>query len=68
MTKWEYLTLKIPAFESDFFSSAKVRMTELEDILRDYGNDGWELASQSFTGDIRWGTGDMVLIFKRPKE
>ncbi|CAH0993991.1 hypothetical protein EMA8858_00098 [Emticicia aquatica] len=68
MTKWEYQTIKIPAYESDLFSSTKFRMTELDDILKDYGNDGWELASQSFTGDIRWGTGDMVLIFKRPKE
>jgi hypothetical protein len=67
MTKWEYRTITISAFENRNFQSNRIKIENLEDILRVYGNDGWELASQSFTGDIRWGTGDMVLIFKRPK-
>jgi hypothetical protein len=68
MTKWEYQTITISAFENRNFQANRIEIENLEDILRDYGNDGWELASQSFTGDIRYGNGDMVLIFKRPKE
>jgi len=34
-------------------ASVRFKVDLLEDILRDYGKDGWELASQSFTGDIR---------------
>lgn len=68
MTKWEYRTVTLPAFQMEGLASVSFKIDLLEDILKDYGNDGWELASQSFTGDIRYGNGDMVLVFKRPKE
>jgi hypothetical protein len=53
MTKWEYRTITISAFENRNFQANRIKIENLEDILRDYGNDASELASQSFTGDIR---------------
>jgi len=53
MTKWEYRTVTLPAFQMEGLASVRLKVDLLEDVLRDYGNDGWELASQSFTGDIR---------------
>jgi Domain of unknown function (DUF4177) len=66
MTKWEYRTITLPAFQLEAFGSSKLRIDLLEDILKDYGNEGWELASHSFLPVIV--PNEMVLIFKRPKE
>jgi hypothetical protein len=69
MTKWEYRTVIFPAFKSDgLFAVPKINGA-VDDTLRDYGNDGWELITQSFTADVsNNGLSDMLLIFKRPKE
>ena len=69
MTKWEYRTATLPAYKSGgLFALATLETEVLADTLKDYGNDGWELISQSFAGDINHGLCDMLLIFKRPKE
>ena len=68
MTKWEYRTVTFTAFKSDgLFATPKIN-DSLDDTLRDYGDDGWELITQSFTDNYSSGFSDMLLIFKRPKQ
>ncbi len=68
MTKWEYKTVTFPAFKSDGLFAAPKINDALDDTLRNYGNDGWELITQSLTDNYSSGFCDMLLIFKRQKE
>jgi Domain of unknown function (DUF4177) len=43
----------------------KLRVGDLEDELRKYGDDGWELVSLTLDADIRGSRDGHLLIFKR---
>jgi Domain of unknown function (DUF4177) len=46
----------------------KLRVSDLEDVLRKYGEDGWELASVNLDADVRGQRDGHLLIFKRAVE
>ncbi len=43
----------------------KLRVGDLEDVLRKYGADGWELVSLTMDADLRGSRDGHLLIFKR---
>jgi len=46
----------------------KVRVGDLEDVLRKFGDDGWELVSVTLDADLRGSRDGHLLIFKRGRE
>lgn len=50
--KWEYKFVNLPTMGNG----------SIEDIMNEYGNNGWELISSSIVPGV------CTLIFKRPKE
>jgi len=46
----------------------KLRVDNLEDVLRKYGDEGWELASLTLDADIRGTRDGHLLVFKRGVE
>lgn len=45
----------------------KVRKDELDDMLRSFGDDGWELVSMSLDANLQGSRDGHLLVFKRPK-
>lgn len=45
----------------------KLRLDDLDDALRKYGDEGWELVSVNLDADLRGSRDGHLLIFKRPK-
>jgi len=45
----------------------KLRLDELEDVLRKYDDDGWELVTCALDADLRGSRDGHLLIFKRPR-
>ena len=43
----------------------KLRVGDLEDVLKKYGADGWELVSLTMDADLRGSRDGHLLIFKR---
>jgi uncharacterized protein DUF4177 len=43
----------------------KLRVDDLEDVLRKYGADGWELASLTIDADLQGTRDGHLLVFKR---
>ena len=43
----------------------KLRVEDLEDTLKKYGADGWELVSLTMDADLRGSRDGHLLIFKR---
>lgn len=43
----------------------KLRTGDLEDVLKKYGADGWELVSLTMDADLRDSRDGHLLIFKR---
>lgn len=63
MPKWEYETEVL----STMVGRDKVRVDELDDLLRDRGDDGWELVSMSLDANLQGSRDGHLLVFKRPK-
>ena len=43
----------------------KLRVGDLEDVLRKYGDEGWELVNLTMSADLRGSRDGHLLIFKR---
>jgi hypothetical protein len=63
MPQFEYKTEVL----TSMVGREKMRIDDLEDVLRQYGDDGWELASCNLDADIRGTRDGHLLIFKRPR-
>jgi hypothetical protein len=44
----------------------KLRLDDLENVLKKYGKDGWELASLNLDADLKGSRDGHLLVFKRP--
>jgi hypothetical protein len=64
MAKFEYKTEVL----SSMVGRDKLRVGDLEDVLREYGADGWELVTLNMDADIRAQRDGHLLIFKRAIE
>jgi hypothetical protein len=60
MAKFEYKTEVL----SSMVGRDKLRVGDLDDLLRDYGADGWELVTLNLDADIRAQRDGHLLIFK----
>jgi hypothetical protein len=64
MAKFEYRTEVL----TSMMGRDKLRAGDLEDLLRQYGDDGWELVSLNLDADIRGQRDGHLLVFKRAVE
>ena len=64
--RWEYFvhTINVEGMLPVF--SGKVKPNELQDLLNEYGLDGWELISAFDTNAAQGASKLIVLTFKRP--
>jgi hypothetical protein len=44
----------------------KLRLDDLDNVLKRYGKDGWELASLNLDADLKGSRDGHLLVFKRP--
>ena len=63
MSQFEYKTEVL----TTMVGREKMRIDDLEDVLREHGDDGWELVSCNLDADIRGSRDGHLLIFKRPR-
>lgn len=61
MTQFEYKTEVL----TSMVGRDKLRVDDLEDVLRKYGADGWELATLNLDADVRGQRDGHLLVFKR---
>jgi hypothetical protein len=61
MPKFEYKTEVL----TSMVGRDKLRQGDFEDLLRQYGDDGWELVTLNLDADIRGQRDGHLLIFKR---
>jgi hypothetical protein len=61
MTTYEYKTEVL----TSMVGRDKLRVGDLEDVLRKYGAEGWELATLNLDADIRGDRDGHLLVFKR---
>jgi hypothetical protein len=61
MPKFEYKTEVL----TSVVGRDKLRVGDLEDVLRKYGAEGWELATLNLDADIRGERDGHLLVFKR---
>ncbi len=64
MTKWEYMTLMLPA--QGLILGGKIDAQKLTDRLNQLGNEGWELVSVFDTNMLEGKTRDVLALLKRP--
>jgi len=64
MPRFEYTTEVI----TSMVGRDKLRVDNLEDVLRKYGDEGWELASLTLDAEIRGARVGHLLVFKRGVE
>ena len=64
MPGFEYTTEVI----TSMVGREKVRVDDLEDVLRKYGADGWELVTLNLDADLRGTRDGHLLVFKRQVE
>jgi hypothetical protein len=64
MAKFEYKTEVL----SSMVGRDKLRVGDLDDLLRQHGADGWELVTLNLDADIRAQRDGHLLIFKRAIE
>ncbi|NBC69563.1 DUF4177 domain-containing protein [Paenibacillus sacheonensis] len=62
MEQWEYKTIK---FKIGGFLGGKLDPNEFEDMLNQYGVQGWELISCFDTSKYQGESKDIISIFKR---
>jgi hypothetical protein len=46
----------------------KLRLDDLDDLLKKYGDEGWELVSVALDADLRGSRDGHLLVFKRQRE
>jgi Domain of unknown function (DUF4177) len=64
MAKFEYRTEVL----TSMVGRDKVRVDDLEDMLRKYGAEGWELVTLNLDADLRGKRDGHLLVFKRAVE
>jgi hypothetical protein len=64
-TKWEYRTLKIPT-EFHFLSGTDFDEQNLDQVLNEYGQSGWELTSMMDIEKVKGGSKFVLVVMKRP--
>ena len=63
---WEYKTIKLAA--TGFWVGGNIDPLQLDQMMNELGQQGWELAAALDTNEADGQTKDIVVIFKRPKE
>ena len=63
MPQFEYKTEVI----TSVIGRDKLRVDDLDDVLRKFGDDGWELVSMSLDANLQGSRDGHLLVFKRPK-
>ncbi|MBN1853603.1 MAG: DUF4177 domain-containing protein [Pirellulales bacterium] len=63
--KWEYKTVKLRA---KGLMGGKVDESQLDAMMNDLGQEGWELTAAFDTNEAYGSTRDVVVIFKRTRE
>ncbi len=63
--KWEYKTIKLKTAGR---LGGKLDEAELDRLMNDLGDQGWELAAAFDTNQQAGTTKDAVIIFKRAKQ
>jgi len=61
---WEYKTIKLAATG---WVGGKINELQLDQMMNDLGQQGWELAAALDTNEAYGETRDVVVIFKRSK-
>jgi len=61
MNRFEYRTEVL----TSMVGRDKLRVGDLEDTLRKFGDDGWELVTLALDADIRGDRDGHLLVFKR---
>ena len=64
MPKFEYKTEML----TSMVGRDKLRVGDLDDMLRQYGADGWELVTLNLDADVRGERDGHLLVFKRAIE
>ena len=64
MPKFEYKTEVL----TSMVGGDKLRVGDLEDLLREQGADGWELVTLNLDADVRGQRDGHLLVFKRAIE
>ncbi len=67
MTKWEYMTLVLPA-KGLFMGGGKIDPQMLTDRLNQLGSEGWELVNVFDTNMAQGETRDVFAFLKRPRK
>jgi hypothetical protein len=63
LAKFEYKTEVL----SSVVGRDKLRIDELDDLLRKFGDDGWELVTMELDANLQGSRDGHLLVFKRPK-
>ena len=61
MPKFEYTTEVL----TSMVGRDKLRVDDLDDVLRKYGADGWELVTLNMDADLQGKRDGHLLVFKR---
>ncbi len=61
---WEYNTAKL---KLRGFLGGKINQADLDNVLEEAGNQGWELVSIVASNLYQGRTQDAAMVFKRPK-
>jgi NTP pyrophosphatase (non-canonical NTP hydrolase) len=61
MNRFEYRTEVL----TSMVGRDKLRVSDLEDVLREFGDEGWELVTLALDADIRGERDGHLLVFKR---
>jgi hypothetical protein len=62
--KFEYKTEVL----TSMIGRDKLRVDDLDDVLRKFGDDGWELVSMSLDANLQGSRDGHLLVFKRPRD
>ncbi len=63
---WEYKTITLAA--TGFWLGGNIDKLQLDQMMNELGQQGWELAAAVDTNKVYGETKDIVVIFKRPRE
>ncbi len=64
MTPFEYKTEIL----TSLVGRDKLRVEDLDDVLKKHGDDGWELVSLNLDADLRGARDGHLLVFKRRRD
>jgi len=66
MTRWEYRTESV-RLDSSFFTGPSLPKDAIQQVLRECGEQGWELVSALDINATSGESTDVVMLFKRPR-